>query len=159
MSLTTAQETALAAHIRANQDAAVVAALAIRNDVELARLYNLASASDAWKVAMSGRDLFEATDVTKFDGLTAGKRDAWRLLLNFAPVDMTRQKNRKAAQDVWGNSDSVAVLQACIRKATVAEAALGGNSATTNTVSALKLNWEGTLSTDDVSYALNRNQV
>ena len=159
MALTTAQETALAAHIRASQSAEVVAALAIRNDVELARLYNLASASDAWKVAMSGRDLFEATDVTKFDGLTAGKRDAWRLLLNFAPVDMTRQKNRKAAQDVWGNSDSVAVLQACIRKATVAEAALGGNSATTNTVSALKLNWEGTLSTDDVSYALNRNQV
>lgn len=159
MALTTAQETALAAHIRASQSAEVVAALAIRNDVELARLYNLASASDAWKVAMSGRDLFEATDVTKFDGLTAGKRDAWRLLLNFAPVDMTRQKNRKAAQDVWGNSDSVAVLQACIRKATVAEAAIGGNSATTNTVSALKLNWEGTLSTDDVSYALNRNQV
>ena len=157
--LTDAQETILAAHIRASQDAAVVAAVAIRNDVELARLYNLASASDAWKVAMSGRDLFEATDVTKFDGLAAGKRDAWRLLLNFAPVDMTRQKNRKAAQDVWGNSDSVAVLQACIRKATVAEAALGGNSATTNTVSALKLNWEGTLSTDDVSYALNRNQV
>lgn len=157
MALTTAQETTLAAHIRASQDAAVIAALAIRNDVELARLYNLASATDAWRVSMSGRDLFEATDVTKFDGLTAGKRDAWRLLLTFAPVDMTRQKNRKAAQDVWGNADSVAVLQACTRKATVAESALGGNTATTNTVSALKLNWEGVLSTDDVSYALNHN--
>lgn len=159
MALTTAQETTLAAHIRASQDAAVIAALAIRNDVELARLYNLASATDAWRVSMSGRDLFEATDVTKFDGLTAGKRDAWRLLLTFAPVDMMRQKNRKAAQDVWGNADSVAVLQACTRKATVAENALGGASATTNTVSALKLNWEGALSTDDVSYALNRNPV
>ena len=159
MALTAAQETTLAAHIRASQDAAVIAALAIRNDVELARLYNLASNTDAWRVAMSGRDLFEATDVTKFDGLTAGKRDAWRLLLNFAPVDMTRQKNRKAAQDAWGNTDSVTVLQACTRKATVGEAALGGNSATTNTVAALKLNWEGTLSTDDVSYALNRNPV
>ena len=159
MALTTAQETTLAAHIRASQDAAVIAALAIRNDVELARLYNLASATDAWRVSMSGRDLFEATDVTKFDGLAAGKRDAWRLLLTFAPVDMTRQKNRKAAQDVWGNADSVAALQACTRKATVAENALGGASATTNTVSALKLNWEGALSTDDVSYALNRNPV
>ncbi len=159
MALTTAQETTLAAHIRASQDAAVIAALAIRNDVELARLYNLASATDAWRVSMSGRDLFEATDVTRFDGLTAGKRDAWRLLLTFAPVDMTRQKNRRAAQDVWGNADSEAVLQACTRKATVAENALGGASATTNTVSALKLNWEGALSTDDVSYALNRNPV
>ena len=155
MSLTKAQETTLAAHIRANQDAAVVAALAIRNDVELARLYNLASATDAWQSNMSGRDLFEATDVTKFDGLTTGKRDAWRLLLNFAPVDMTRQKNRKAAQDVWGNTDSVAVLQSCTRKATVGEAALGGTSATTNTVAALKLTWEGVLSYGDISSALN----
>lgn len=159
MSLTTAQETALAAHIRANQDAAVVAALAIRNDVELARLYNLASATDAWISRMVGADLFEASDVTKFDGLTAGKRDAWRMMLDFAPIDFTRQKNRKAAQDVWGNQDSVAVLQSCTRKATVAEAALGGASATTNTVSAQKLRFEGTLSTDDVSYALNRNPV
>lgn len=159
MSLTTAQETTLAAHIRANQSAEVVAALAIRNDVELARLYNLASATDAWKSAMSGRDLFEATDVTKFDGLTAGKRDAWRLLLNFAPVDMTRQKNRKAAQDVWGDTDSVAVLQACTRKASVAESALGGSNAATNTVSAMKLKWEGVLAHEDVSLALNHNPV
>lgn len=159
MSLTPAQETTLAAHIRASQDAAVIAALEIRNDVELARLYNLASATAAWQSSMSGRDLFEATDVTKFDGLTAGKRDAWRLLLDFAPIDAMRQKTRKAIQDVWGNADSVGVLQACTRKATVAEAALGGASATTNTVSAMKLNFEGTLSTDDVSYALNRNPV
>lgn len=159
MALTTAQETTLAAHIKASTDPAVIAARTIRNDVELARLYNVASTTDAWRSEMSGRDLFEATDVTKFDGLTAGKRDAWRLLLNFAPCDMTRQKNRKAAVDVWGNTDAVAVLQACTRKATVAESVLGGNSATTNTVTALKLNWEGSLSVDEVSYALNRNPV
>lgn len=157
--LTTAQETTLAAHIRANQDAAVVAALAIRNDVELARLYNLSSATDAWVSRMAGAALFEASNVTKFDGLTAGKRDAWRMILDFTPIDFTQQKNRKAVQDVWGNTDSVAVLQSCTRKATVAENALGGASATTNTVTALKLNWEGALSIDDVSYALNRNPV
>lgn len=157
MSLTTEQETALAAHIRANQSAEVVAALAIRNDVELARLYNLASATDAWVSRMAGAALFEASDVTKFDGLTAGKRDAWRMMLDFAPIDFSRQKNRKAAQDVWGNADSVAVLQSCTRKATVGEAALGGTSATTNTVTAVKLKWEGTLSYGDISAALNAN--
>ena len=157
MSLTTTQETTLAAHIRSNQDAAVVAALAIRNDVELARLYNLSSATDAWVSRMGGVDLFQVSDVTKFDGLTAGKRDAWRMMLDFAPIDFTRQKNRKAAQDVWGNTDSVAVLQAVTRKATVAESALGGASATTNTVAAVKLNWEGTLSYGDISSALNAN--
>lgn len=157
--LTPAQETTLAAHIRANQDAAVIAALAIRNDTEIARLYNLASNADAWQSAMSGRDLFEATDVTKFDAVNPGKRDAWRLLLEFAPINFSRQKMRKAVPDVWGTTDAVAVLQACTRKATVAESVLGGNSATTNTVTALKLNWEGSLSVDEVSYALNRNPV
>jgi hypothetical protein len=153
--LTAAQETTLAAAIKANADCA--AWLPTRVDSEIAAYYNAASTTDAWVSSMDGTDLFEATDVTKFDGLTAGKRDAWRLMLDFAPIDATRQKQRKAIQDVWGNTDSVAVLQACTRKATKAEVALGGNSATTNTVAALKLNWEGTLSVDDVSRALNAN--
>jgi hypothetical protein len=153
--LTAAQETTLAAAIKANTDCA--AWLPTRIDSEIAAYYNAASATDAWVSSMAGTALFEATDVTKFDGLTAGKRDAWRLMLDFAPIDATRQKQRKAVQDVWGNTDSVAVLQACTRKATRAEAVLGGGSATTNTVTALKLNWEGTLSVDDVSRALNNN--
>ena len=161
MALTPAQETTLAAHIRASQDAAVIAALAIRNDVELARLYNLPSASDAWQSAMSGRDLFEATDVTKYDNITkTGKREAWRMMLDFAPIDFTRQKYRKVCTDVWEvAADATAVLQACTRKATVAEAAFGGSSASTGGVSALKLVWEGTLSHENVSLALNRNPV
>lgn len=153
--LTSTQMTTLATAIKANADCAQW--LPTRVDSEIAAYYNVLSASDAWVSAMTGGDLFEATDVTKFDGLTAGKRDAWRLMLDFAPIDATRAKQRKAIQDVWGNSDSVAVLQACTRKATRAEVVLGGNSATTNTVAALKLNWEGLLSTDDVSAALNAN--
>jgi hypothetical protein len=106
---------------------------------------------------MPSADLFDAMDVTKFDGLSAGKRDAWRLMLDFAPIDFTKIKTRKGVQDVWGDTDSVAVLQACRRKATVAEVTLGGETKTTNTVSALKLNWEGTLSYTDVGIALNAN--
>ncbi len=154
--LTDAQLQTLAAALRAETDQTVVAAMAIRNDVALTAWCNSASTVDAWNEAMGARELFEATDVTKFDGLTAGKRDAWRLLLEFAPIDFTRQKMRKAVPDVWGNTDSVAVLQDCKRKATRGEAYLGGNDATTNTVTAKKLNYSGSISLDDVSNALNR---
>lgn len=153
--LTTAKLQTLATALRAETDQTVVAALAIRNDVALAAWCNGASTVDAWNESMGSRDLFEATDITKFDGLTAGKRDAWRLLLQFAPVDFSRQKMRKAAQDAWGNTDSVAVLQSCTRKATRGEAYLGGTDATTNTVTAKKLNYIGSISLDDVSNALN----
>ena len=62
---------------------------------------------------------------------------------------------RKAVEDVWGTADSVAVLQNCTRKATQAEVYEGGIVVTQNTVSATKLNWSGTLSTDDISDVLN----
>lgn len=57
MALTDAQYTALAAHIRANTDPAVVAALGIRNDTEMARLYNLDSAFRVWRTSMTKADL------------------------------------------------------------------------------------------------------
>ena len=157
MALTTEQRATLAAHIKANTNEDVVAALAIRNDNGLTQFYNGLTATDAWRSNVSGNDLFGMTDVTKFDGLTAGKRDAWRLMLDFSPIDMTRNAYRRAVVDAWGNIESVAILKDCLRKATVAEVALGGNSATTNTVSALKLNWEGTLGVMDVAVALNEN--
>lgn len=154
--LTDAQLQTLAAALRAETDQTVVAAMAIRNDVALRDWCNGASAVDAWNEAMGSRDLFEATDVTKFDAVNPGKRDAWRLLLEFAPIDFTRQKMRKAVPDVWGTTNAVAVLQACTRNATRGEVCLGGSDATTNTVTAKKLNYSGSISLDDVSNALNR---
>lgn len=153
--LTDTQKQTLAAALRAETNQTAIEALAIRNDVALAEWCNAASAVDAWQPAMTNSMLFEATVVAKFDGLTAGKRDAWRLMLDFAPVDFTRNKMRKAVTDTWGNTDSVAVLQACVRKATNAERYFGGTSATENTVTAWKLNWSGSISLDDVSNSLN----
>ena len=154
--LTDTQKQALAAALRAETDAGVVAMMAIRNDVGLAEWCNAASTVDAWQPEMTNRLLFEAGDVTKFDGLSAGKRDSWKLLLEFAPIDFARNKMRKAVTDIWGNTDSVAVLQACTRKATNAEKYLGGNSATENTVTALKLKWTGTTSYSEIGEILNR---
>lgn len=153
--LTDAQKATLAAALRAETNEAVVAAMAVRNDTYLAQWCNALSNIDAWNHSMQNADLFDATDITKFDGLTAGKRDAWRLMLDHAPVDAGRTKIRKAIQDVWGNTDSIPVLQACFVKATNAQIYLGGSNATTNKVTAFKRNFTGTVSTDEVSMALN----
>jgi hypothetical protein len=145
----------LAAALRAEQNVDVVAAMSVRNDVFLTQWCNTAGSSDAWNPALSSKLLFEASDIGKFDNLTAGKRDAWRMMLDFAPIDFARNKMRKAVTDTWGATDSVAVLQACVRKATNGESYLGGTSATENTVTALKLSVPGNLSIDDISNSLN----
>lgn len=153
--LTETQETTLTVALKAETNPTVVAALAIRNDVALAEWCNALSTTDAWNDAMTSGLLFEASDTTKFDGLTAGKRDAWRMMLDFQPLDFARKKLRKAVVDTWGTTDSVAVLQACTRKATNAEIYFGGAVATENTVSALKLNWFGILNYNEISDVLN----
>ena len=154
--LTDNQMQTLAAGIRSETNQTCIDALAIRNDVAMTEWVNGNSTQDAWNPSMTSILLFEATDVAKFDGLTAGKRDAWRLMLDFAPVDMARNKVRKAVVDAWGNTDSVAVLQACTRKATNREKYLGGTSATENTVTAWKLNVPGNIGMNEISTALNR---
>lgn len=160
MALTNGQRATLKAALIAETNAGVVAAMAARDDTALVAWCNGDTAVDAWHDSMGAQLLFEdATDVTKFDGLTAGKRAAWDLMLRFAPIDFGKNKNRKAAQDVWGNTDSVAVLQACRRKATRAEVYItpniAGNQVTTNTVMALKLGWTGQASLNELSDALN----
>lgn len=158
MGLSIIQLQTLRTAIDASTDPAVIAARtpATRDDrVVQAWLNSAHPTAMAWQSAMTARALFGASDLTKFDAITAGKRDAWRMMLDFAPLDFNTAGNRKAIADVWGNADGVAVLQACRRPATVAENALGGTTVTTNTVSALKLAVPGTVSLDDTSRALN----
>lgn len=154
--LTNTQLQTLATALRAETDANVVEYLANRMDVQLAEWCNTASASYAWNPAMTGGALFEATNVVKFGSITAGKRDSWDLMMRYAPLDMGRNKLRLAVIDVWGNTDSVAVLHACTRKATNGEKYLGTTTVTENTVTALKLVVPGQISISDVSSALNR---
>jgi hypothetical protein len=149
-----AQLTTLAAAIAAETDQTFVGFRTTGNNTEITNWYNAASTTDAWRYHAERSTLFEATDVTKFDGLTAGKRDAWRLLMDNTPIDMGRNANRKAVQDIWGNTDSVAVLQALREKATRAQVLFGGTSKTTNTVTALDRAFTGLLSIDDVRAAV-----
>ena len=154
--MTDAQLQTLAAAIRAETNQACVDALAIRNDVAMEQWVNAASAQSAWNPSMSGVALFEATDVTKFDGLVAGKREAWKLMLQFAPINFGKQKFRKAVTDAWGTTDSKAILTDCTRPATNGEKYLGGTVVTENTIAARKLNFSGNIAIGEISNALNR---
>lgn len=155
MALTRNQQTALRNALTAETNPTVVAALAIRDDVTLTDWCNGASTTDAWIANCDRRTLFEAMDIAKFDGLTAGKRDAWRMMMENAPLDFGRNKLRTAVQDAWGTQDSVAVLSALREKATRAESYIGGAMKTTNTVSAIDRAYVGALSINEVSVALN----
>ncbi len=155
--LTNNQKTTLATALRAETDQGVIDAVAIGNITYLVEWCNGLSATDAWANAVEKATLFEATNIAKFDNLTAGKRDAWQFVIDNAPIDGSRNKMRSAVVDIWGTGDSVAILQNMRRKATRGEVYLGGSNATTNTVAALKLNYVGSLSIDDIATALNEN--
>lgn len=112
----------------------------------------------AWNPEAARRDLDEQANYATFDGLTAGKRDAWSLFLAGFPRDMRRNKNRGAITDVWGTATSGAsldIMNAATRAITRAEKILGGVATkTTGSVTALDLAWIGPLAPADVVDAL-----
>jgi len=157
MALTDTQLTTLGAAMMAETDPVFLARIP-GDDMWVTQWVNTETANDAWHNGCAKRELFESTNVTKFDNLTAGKRDAWKLMLDNAPIDMTRQPMRKAIIDIWGSVDSASVLQSCLKKATRGEMYLGSSTVATSnpTVSALKLNYQGAISLNEVSMALNK---
>lgn len=164
MPLTTAQETAIVDALKLETAPNVVTALANRDDVFLTNWLNgNATATNAWRKDVTSRDLFEAMDVTKFDALTAGKRDAWRLMLDFQPIDFTRSKNRRAVTDVWGATDGAPILTDCTRRTSRVElyltADIPANQSTTGGVVGLNLTWHGPITLNELSMALNRNAL
>ena len=164
--LSPAQLTTLKAAINAETDATIVAARAAGDTPTIAKWYNQqhAPATKAWLSAADRRTIDEAADYASFDGIVAGKRDAWRLFLDGAPRHFGKPRNRQAVTDVWGASNSsstvaFAILSACTRNITRAEAVLGGSNtesigSSTGQVPAIDLTWEGPLSAADVVDAL-----
>jgi len=160
MELPNSQLQTLATHIRTNQTQAVVDALAIRNDNGIAAEYNKSTAFDAWKPAVDGGGIYEAMDITKFDGLTQGKRDAWRLFIDRADikvVDFSRQRMRKVVIDVWGaTADGQAVLTALLEKASVFEMVFNPQDAVTATITGKNRVVLGPVDSGVIGQALNR---
>src|SRR5574343_738899 len=163
MPLTSTQRAALRNDINNSTDPAVVAARGNganigRDDTTLCAIYNANAAGPvkAWRTSVEGRELFESMNISKYDNITqAGKREAWRLMLDFAPVDFTRNKNRKAVTDIWGAADAAGILADCLENASRAEVLFGGSTATESTVSGLVREWVGDLTIEDMGRAMN----
>jgi len=156
--MTQAQMQAIATHIRASVDPAVVAALAIRNDVELARLYNLPTTFIVWRNSIDPQQarmaIVSGDQLAQLDNLTAGKRDT--LLYVFSDVlDIRTSTVRDAVISLCGTQNilKAAITAAMKRAATVAEKALATGTGTD--VSPGTLTFEGELSWDDIGILLN----
>lgn len=166
MPLTNAQLQTLAADIAANTDPTFVTYRTAGATGLMADWYNApqSPAETAWMSSADRRTIDGAPSYAAFDSVVAGKRDAWRMFVDGAPRDFTVNKARKLVTDVWGasnasNTESFAILTACTRSITRAEKLLGGtNTATegsgTGTVTAKRLSWEGSITSDDVIAAL-----
>lgn len=159
MSLTSAQLATLKAAILADTDPAVIAARSIRNDTEVARLYNLASspAFIVWKTAVPPEDYRESVVWTEVDTLTVGKARIWEWLtgLMALPFNPSKANVRTGIADCWavGTTTRTQLLALAKRTATKAEklyATGTGTDATPGT-----LTFEGALGFMDVAEALN----
>lgn len=163
MSLTASQRTLLKTAILASVDPTVIAArVDPRNDVALAAFANSASLTLAWRFSVTRTDLFETMNITQFMALAAPNRDAWALILDTAGlgtpsggIDASRQKFRNGVVDIWPAAQADNILTACTELATQAQAAIGGTSAISGTVTALRRNFSGVISTSDIGEAMS----
>ena len=157
--LTTVQRTTLADALRADTDPDVVAALAIRNDTELTRLYNLSSTFVVWRTNVPVAEYRDALTWTEVDGLTAGKARIWEWVtgLMTMPLQANKLAVRQGLADCWAaNSTTRASLLAVAKRfATKTEKLFTTGTGTTATPGDLVV--EGTLTTEDVGRALNDN--
>ena len=149
------QRVQFAAAINAETDPALVACRAVRNDGCIAGWYNTATATLAWRPAVSRQALFLLTDTDSFAGRTAGQREMWVMMQNNAPVDMRLDSMRLAIHKIWAAADRDVILTGCTEFATRFELVYGGSNATTGNVTALKRNLIGPVSVSDVSASLN----
>ena len=151
------QRATLAAALRADTDPDVVAALAIRNDTELTRLYNLPSTFIVWRTDLQPAEYREAVVWTEVDALTVGKARIWEWITQqmTVPIDASKANVRTGIADCWAtNTTSRAnLLAAAKRAATKAEKLFATGTGTTATPGTM--GWEGQITTEDVGRALN----
>lgn len=156
--MTPEQYQTLANHIRANTDPVIIAALPLRNDGHIQEWYSVDSTFVVWRSRLSAEAAREAITngdgLAQLDNLTAGKRDSllWTLSGETHPANTAQ---RAAIENLCGTQNTLkaAILAAQKRVATRAEAIFVTGTGTSQTPG--ELGWEGMLSVNDVSTALN----
>ena len=155
MALTDAQYTTLADHIRASSDPDVVAALAIRNDTEITRLYNLDSAVYVWKTTVTPSEYRGAMVWTQVDQMTAGNARIWEwitanMTLN---LDASDPNVRQGILDAFSGQTLTNLTAVAKRISSLYESLYATGTGTEANPSLLVL--EGPLTTQIVGKALN----
>lgn len=113
-----------------------------------------------WRSDVQPQELDEETPWSSFDTLVDGKRDSWGHIFNYAR-NFNGSWIRKWITDVWGAATAGSIAETIfnnigVRNITRVEAILGGSAtATTGTVTALKLAWEGPISDVDIGLAMS----
>lgn len=159
--LNQAQLETLRAHILANTDADVIAALSIRNDNGMRDLYNRDStpAFIVWRKYVTEETILKnGMDWTRVDNLTVGKTRIWEWMNKFGGFDPSKANIRAGLDECWsGTTAMLAVRDAiyvhCKRTASIFETiyatGTGSNASPGNLVV------EGPLDQQDVSAAMN----
>ena len=172
MALNNEQRTILAAHIRGNTDPDVVAALAIRNDTEITRLYNLPSTFICWRTSVEVVEIEQNGFAwASIDEVPDTKWRIWTRLTAYGFIDFSKANVRQGLVDFAKNAANqpIAALRDSIlpytkRAATVAEEIFATGTGTdqnpgnfSNGGVSEAPDFEGTLSIEDVGRALNDN--
>lgn len=159
MALNAEQRTTLAAHIRANTDQAVVAALAIRDDTTLTSLYNADSTFIVWRESIPPEEYREQMVWTEVDGLQAGKARIWEWITQnmTMAIDASKGNVRAGLAEVFpANQTTRGQLLAIAKEAaSVAESIFATGTGTDASPGVRTL--VGSITTEDVGRALNDN--
>lgn len=161
MALTTAQSTTLAAHIRASSDGDVIAALAIRNDTEMARLYNLETSFVAYKPSVTVEEIGDAFDYEEVANKTSGDNERLQVFraYNQDSIDPSRADIREFFDDVFSAAGGVntranlAILW--VRLVNVTEEIFATGTGTQGDPGMLV--FSGTVTSTDIGQSLNNN--
>lgn len=159
MALTEAQRTTLANDIRNSTDPDVVAALAIRNDTELARLYNLPSAFIVWRESIEPIEYREAMVWTEVDGLQTGKARIWEWITQqmTMAIDATKANVRAGLAEVFqANQSTRGQLLAIAKEVCSVAEELYATGTGTDADPGVR-DFVGTITTQDIGQALNEN--
>lgn len=159
--MTPQERTALGVALRAETNPAIVDAVQIRNDTEVARLLNLPSTFVVWKRSVSQDEIMQnGFNWTQVDNLTAGKARIWEWLFQnpMRSINPSKANVRAGIVECWSgtserNAVQAVVLGHCKRVAAVAERYFATGTGTDATPG--NLVFEGTVSIDDIGAALN----
>jgi hypothetical protein len=157
MNLTDAQKATLKAHILASVNADVIAARTIRNDVELARQYNLNSSFIVYKTNVPINTISSSMDYNDVGNMTTA--DSGRLngfpVWNTAGADPRRADVRAFFADVFSSFPTTLAALAALwkRPATVAESAFATGTGSDAVPGVLVV--EGTISVSEISAVMN----